>query len=159
MNFIDAVKTCFQKYATFSGRASRSEYWWWGLFLIIVMIVTTEADSSIWGDDKRWLFRAAAVLLALPSTAVMIRRLHVINRSGWWISIWFALLYGIDATDFFSDDSIDLSRWPWLLGYEMAVFGMVILLGLAFLVAMLMPGTRGPNRFGPDPLEGHITSA
>jgi uncharacterized membrane protein YhaH (DUF805 family) len=49
MTFIDAVKICFQKYVTFSGRARRAEYWWWSLFIIIGNLVFGGVDTVFFG--------------------------------------------------------------------------------------------------------------
>jgi uncharacterized membrane protein YhaH (DUF805 family) len=76
MRFQDAIKTCLGKYATFSGRASRSEFWWWFLF----MVLATAAGSVI-SDKLAGLVTLATVL---PYVAVTARRLHDIDRSGWW---------------------------------------------------------------------------
>ena len=50
MTFQTAIRTCFSKYFTFSGRASRSEYWWFFLFLILPSLVATILDSVIFGS-------------------------------------------------------------------------------------------------------------
>lgn len=78
MNFIDAIKSGFQNYANFKGRASRSAYWWWVLFYVIYNAVLT----TVLGDDIGGLLTIA---LLLPSIAVAVRRMHDIGRSGWWI--------------------------------------------------------------------------
>ena len=76
MNFGQAISTCFAKYATFSGRASRPEFWWFFLFQILVSIVT-----SFFGDVTNGL---AALAMLVPAVAVGARRLHDIGKSGWW---------------------------------------------------------------------------
>ncbi len=76
MNFGQAISTCFSKYATFSGRASRPEFWWFFLFQILASIVT-----SFFGDLINLL---AALAVVLPAIAVGTRRLHDIGKSGWW---------------------------------------------------------------------------
>ncbi|SFC45852.1 Uncharacterized membrane protein YhaH, DUF805 family [Polaromonas sp. OV174] len=76
MTFFDAVATCLKKFATFSGRASRSEYWWFVLFF--TLILTASALVHEWG-----VLVALAVLL-LPLTAAATRRLHDTGRSGWF---------------------------------------------------------------------------
>ena len=76
MDFLQAVKSCLGQYATFSGRASRSEFWWFSLFQVLALIVT-----SMLGDTA---YSIAALLLLLPALAVGTRRLHDIGRSGWW---------------------------------------------------------------------------
>lgn len=76
MDFVQAIKSCLGQYATFSGRASRSEYWWFFLFQVVVLII-----ASMLGDVVNGL---ATLALLLPSLAVGTRRLHDIGRTGWW---------------------------------------------------------------------------
>ncbi|HYW56087.1 MAG TPA: DUF805 domain-containing protein [Polaromonas sp.] len=84
MDFGQAISTCFSKYATFSGRATRAEFWWFFLFQILVSIVT-----SFFGDVINFL---AALAMVLPAVAVGARRLHDIGRSGWWQLIAFTVI-------------------------------------------------------------------
>lgn len=104
MGFKEAVSTCFVKYATFKGRARRSEYWWFSLFATIVMLVcfvpffvtvgfkSDDAFSSEWTlgtciSAVLVLIGALFVLVVIiPSFAVQVRRLHDTGRSGWWVS-------------------------------------------------------------------------
>lgn len=76
MNFGQAVTTCLSKYVTFSGRASRPEFWWFFLFQILASFV-----ASLLGDTVSGL---VALALLLPALAVGARRLHDIGRTGWW---------------------------------------------------------------------------
>ncbi len=76
MNFGQAISTCLSKYVTFSGRASRPEFWWFFLFQILISIA-----ASWFGDVVSSLVGLA---LLLPAIAVGTRRLHDIGRSGWW---------------------------------------------------------------------------
>jgi uncharacterized membrane protein YhaH (DUF805 family) len=80
----DAVRSCLSKYATFSGRARRAEYWWFTLAVIIVEIVTSLIDRAL-GTSLVTLLVALA--LFLPGLAVGVRRLHDTDRSGWWLLI------------------------------------------------------------------------
>ena len=87
MDFQTSIKTCFKKYADFSGRASRSEFWWFELFLFIGAIVTIIIDTMMLGytfEDKGPINIIFSVVTFLPAIAVGARRLHDINRSGWW---------------------------------------------------------------------------
>ena len=87
MDFQTSIKTCFKKYADFSGRASRSEFWWFELFLWIAMIVAAIIDTMMLGyafDDNGPIYIIFSVVVFLPAIAVGARRLHDINRSGWW---------------------------------------------------------------------------
>ncbi len=75
MNFGQAITTCFSKYVTFTGRASRPEFWWFFLFQIIVLIVTGMISNILYG--------IAALAMLLPAIAVGVRRLHDIGKTGW----------------------------------------------------------------------------
>ena len=76
MTFGESIKTCFSKYADFSGRASRSEYWWWFLFLLLAGLAT--------GIVSEKLSALLSLATILPSLAVGARRLHDIDKSGWF---------------------------------------------------------------------------
>ena len=111
-----------RKYATFTGRARRSEYWLFALFSLIAELVGALFSGGMSGDNPEFGFGFAfygAVLLALfvPSLAVSFRRLHDTNRSAWWL----------------------------LLGL-LPIIGAIVV-----LVFMVLDGTAGPNRFGDDP--------
>ena len=85
MNLDEAVKTCWAKYATFSGRASRSEYWFIILFFWLLMFVTAIIDVVVFPDHKYMVINLTAnLLIVIPSISVAARRLHDVNRSGWW---------------------------------------------------------------------------
>ena len=87
MNFFEAIKTCFSKYAVFSGRASRSEFWYFFLFGFIGGSVTLIIDSMILGfniDSYGPINSIFTIITFLPYLSVGARRLHDINRSGWW---------------------------------------------------------------------------
>ena len=111
------------KYATFSGRARRMEYWLFVLFYAVVSIVATVVDVSLGltlgGEDGMGLISTICGLaLFLPSLAVSVRRLHDTGRSGWWILLMFV-----------------------------PIVGMIVL-----IVFFCLGGDEGRNRFGPDPL-------
>jgi uncharacterized membrane protein YhaH (DUF805 family) len=135
----------FKRYAEFSGRSRRMEYWMFTLLNVIVMTALVfivlgaggaagvlEADAAgdpsaglaaLFGGTGLLILAYAAVIL-IPSIAVTVRRLHDRDMSGWW--------------------------------YLGAVVGGMIpyvgfLVSIAFIVLMALPGTPGPNRFGPDP--------
>jgi uncharacterized membrane protein YhaH (DUF805 family) len=79
MNFGQAISTCFSKYVTFTGRASRPEFWWFFLFQVIVLGVTSMISGILYG--------IAALALLLPGIAVGVRRLHDIGKTGWLLLI------------------------------------------------------------------------
>ncbi|MBF9030698.1 DUF805 domain-containing protein [Rhodobacterales bacterium HKCCE3408] len=135
MNMIDAVKVCFSKYVDFSGRARRSEYWWWVLFVFIVSFIL--GFIPIVGS-------IVSLVFLLPGLAVTARRLHDIDRSGWFMLLPYAplILAGVTAG---------------MSGGEPGTFTIVLgVIGLALMILLLVwlikKGTDGPNRFGPDPL-------
>jgi uncharacterized membrane protein YhaH (DUF805 family) len=76
MTFGQSIKTCFSKYADFSGRASRSEFWWWALFVFLASVACSIVSQTLAG-----IFSLATLL---PYFAVGTRRLHDTDRSGWF---------------------------------------------------------------------------
>jgi uncharacterized membrane protein YhaH (DUF805 family) len=125
MSFAEAIKTCFQKYAEFRGRASRPEFWWFVLLYYIVIFavgvpLVFGQPSFDWngmtGAVFGLLFGLASLALLLPYLAVGVRRLHDTGKSGAW---WFIVL---------------------------VPFGWVVL-----LVFFASEGDPGSNRYGPPP--------
>jgi uncharacterized membrane protein YhaH (DUF805 family) len=86
MTFIDAVKTCFTKYADFNGCASRPEFWWWVLFTVVASIALQSVSDN--------LSAAFSIATCLPGIAVTARRLHDTDRSGWWQLLYFLPIIG-----------------------------------------------------------------
>ena len=87
MNFQEAIKTCFQKYADFNGRAKMPEFWWFALFCVVGAFVLEFASSYI-----SWAFSLATLI---PSLAAGARRLHDINKSGWMQLIVLIPIFGL----------------------------------------------------------------
>ncbi|WHO76168.1 DUF805 domain-containing protein [Rhizobium sp. BT03] len=143
MGFTEAVRTVLkQKYATFSGRAPRSEYWWFMLFcvlalfpLAIVAFVLAYATSGggvpspVSYTVVIWMLFGLAILL--PGISLQVRRFHDRNISGWWYLALFALSY-----------------IPYVAFVTFPVT----------IVISMLPGTEGPNKFGPDPLRPEARS-
>ncbi|EGE59587.1 UNVERIFIED_ORG: uncharacterized membrane protein YhaH (DUF805 family) [Rhizobium esperanzae] len=137
MGFTESVRTVLkQKYATFSGRASRSEYWWFMLFYLLalfglaILALLLAFVFSEGGSVSPFHFAAAIWILFilavfLPLISLTVRRFHDRNISGWWYLAIFVLSF-IPYVGFVG--------------------------GLATLVISVLPGTEGPNKFGPDPL-------
>jgi uncharacterized membrane protein YhaH (DUF805 family) len=137
MGFGEAIKTCFGKYASFTGRARRSEFWWfflfWWLGTVIINLIdnaaglvlnlgtdTIDTSSGVITFTSGGLGILSTIwglVLLLPFLSVTVRRLHDTNRSGWW---WWIQL--IPCVGF-----------------------------IVILVFMLLDSTPGDNRFGPNP--------
>ena len=97
MGFIESIKTCFSKYFVFSGRATRPEFWYFYLFYIIGIFLAILGDLALnpelLENDEVGLWEIIFILIMLiPFTSVSIRRLHDVNRSGWWFLIQFTII-------------------------------------------------------------------
>lgn len=81
MTFQESIKHCFSNYANFNGKATKSEFWWFFLFQILAVFIAeliSPAFSSL-----------ISLFLVIPYLAVAVRRLHDVNKSGWWYLIAF----------------------------------------------------------------------
>lgn len=171
----------FKRYFDFKGRSRRKEYWMYTLFIILASIVLSIVDSilglggSATGDadlsgtsagasgalSGGLLANIFSLATVIPSIAVGVRRLHDVDRSGWWILLPLgpiflgAILMGASLVSAMSGGGAGFSG--------AAMFGGVLMLGgLACAILLLVwyctPGTAGPNRFGEDP-KGQGTNA
>ena len=88
-----------KKYATFNGRARRTEYWYFVLFNIIISIVLAIVDGMLGSFSTErgvgLLEGIYSLAVLIPGIAVSVRRLHDTNRSGWWLLIVFVPLIGV----------------------------------------------------------------
>ncbi len=94
MQFKEAVQTCLKKYVDFKGRASRSEFWYWSLFTAVIGVALAILAVVAWNGapgtvPNNILGNIFTYATLLPSLAVAARRLHDVNRSGWWILVSF----------------------------------------------------------------------
>jgi uncharacterized membrane protein YhaH (DUF805 family) len=95
VTFIGAIQSGFRNYVGFSGRAARSEFWYWFLFGVVISVVVALIDSVIAPDsDYGILAVLVALVLFLPGLAVTVRRLHDLDRSGWFILLYFVPVIG-----------------------------------------------------------------
>ncbi|MFI1396061.1 DUF805 domain-containing protein [Streptomyces sp. NPDC020681] len=86
--YVDVLK----KYAVFSGRARRQEYWMFALFNVVISIVLSIVDNV--AGTSPILGAVYSLLVLLPALGVTVRRLHDTDRSGWWILIGAVPLVG-----------------------------------------------------------------
>ena len=103
MDLMTSVRTCVKKYADFTGRAPRSELWWFALATAIASLMLTVIDFSLFNGlaaEIGVLSSIFGLAVILPQLSVGARRLHDINRSGWWQLLillpvigWLVLLY------------------------------------------------------------------
>ena len=91
MGFGQAISSGFSNYVNFSDRSARSAYWFWILFVLIADIVAIAIDAAIGMQIVSSLFGLAVLL---PGLAVTVRRLHDLDRTGWWIFLGLIPLVG-----------------------------------------------------------------
>ncbi|MBP5622834.1 MAG: DUF805 domain-containing protein [Thermoguttaceae bacterium] len=179
--FVGALKTCFgKKYASFRGRASRSEFWFFvlGVVLLGALVVGVEivvgADTLARPGDLRIpLFNAALLLcLALPSLAVAARRFHDVGFSGWLYGVvllieglfvaptvkaYYTAVLNYSKLYDYNQRALEPIPQPPFINYLpewfWPVVAAVVLAALFCLALFMTRGTRGPNRYGPAPVK------
>ena len=93
MQFGEAIRVCFAKYADFSGRATRSEYWYFALFTFVLNLATSGVDTAMnSGGTVNGIFTLATLV---PSLVVFARRMHDTGRTGWWYALIFTCVGAI----------------------------------------------------------------
>ena len=126
MTFKRAFERCVrEKYVTFSGRASRSEYWKFMLIYVVILFIAQALDAGLFPhtvDEAGMggtITTIATILLFLPGLGVHIRRLHDVGKSGWWVLLQIVPLIGT----------------------------------LVLLYFLVKPSEKGTNKYGPQPSE------
>ncbi len=136
------------KYGTFQGRSSRSEYWLFTLFAFLIGVAASIVDLILEGHGSGLLSALASLVHFIPSLAVGVRRLHDINRTGWWLLAPCGGVAIVGATVIAAISS----------GTQVGpVFALALILLLALVVTLFvfccLRATPGPTRFGPEPIE------
>jgi uncharacterized membrane protein YhaH (DUF805 family) len=94
--FLEAIKSGISNYVNFSGRAARWQFWYWVLFAFIVAVVANMIDAMMFSDFMEsgtgLVGGLTSLALFLPGLAVSVRRLHDIDRTGWWILLTLTLI-------------------------------------------------------------------
>jgi len=159
MTFGRALRTCLRKFLRFGGRASRAEYWFFVLALVIASWVAGALDYMLF-DGRHPLGVFLAVVTILPMTSAGWRRLHDVNRRGWWhllpgIALLIFLLgavaiRGLTAQPMAEIPTVSTSEgWFYTI---MLGFPAVALVSAIWLVVLLArKGDPRDNRFGPPP--------
>lgn len=137
--FLGSFRRFWQKYATFSGRASRSEYWWSYLGLMLVLLATAviSLGVAIAVNHPAPIILLLVVYLAslIPVYSVMTRRFHDANLSGWWV---FALFIANIVTTFIGNGSIAYIEYLDQTGNVDEVLMVLAIVGLAFVAVASM---------------------
>jgi uncharacterized membrane protein YhaH (DUF805 family) len=97
MEFGQAIKSVFSKYATFAGRAPRSEFWFWILFTTLAGAgagILDRAVDVVVGYDEAMIAALWGLATIVPFLAVSVRRLHDTDRTGWWLLLFFVPFFG-----------------------------------------------------------------
>ncbi len=140
-----------QRTFAFAGRSGRSELIAYLFAALLVSVPVSFVTGLVLEHDAHMLAgNGLTVLLALSVPALLVRRFHDSGRSGAWVwlavfgfAVWLlrtviSALWGLDAR-------LGFDGWTWLLDWA------VIVANLASVMLALLPGTVGPNRYGPDP--------
>lgn len=178
MNFGEAIKSVFSKYATFSGRARRSEYWFFYLFNVLVRmglgvvsmifvfcytLFEMAATPDFVFPSFYWLFYGViygvvglwALAVFLPFLAVTVRRFHDIGKSGWWLLVMmlpgFVYLCYVACVVYNAavhDSEPDMKSFLIVTG-----LGILVCIGLVVwqIVWLVRDSEPGENQYGPNP--------
>ena len=134
INFIQVINTCFKKYSVFKGRADRAEYWYWRLFEFFLALGSFRLDQIFFDENTTGLFSMFIFFFTfLPGISVSVRRLHDVDRSGWWLLLPFGGIFV-----FFFTKNINMSIILSTLGFLLLLFWFVL------------PGTNGENKYGKN---------
>lgn len=94
MDFVSAAKSGFAKYFDFQGRASRSEFWYFSLLYLLTMAAAVVLDLNVLKRDFAAFTVVAHFTFWIPNISVFIRRMHDLNRTGWWYLVLFVPVIG-----------------------------------------------------------------
>lgn len=136
------------KFATFSGRARRREYWLFVLFTAIINSAINFLTLAAQGSTPLTIVISIISIVwglytLIPSIAITVRRLHDTNRSGWWYLLAIVFIF---AMVIFAALQFNSSNYIFLILAFLCFAGF-----LAFVVFLFLPGTKGENDYGPDP--------
>ncbi|MEY3383844.1 MAG: hypothetical protein RLZZ212_431 [Actinomycetota bacterium] len=163
MNFIDAIKSGFQNYFNFKGRASRSEFWYWVLFTVLIGLVATTLESAIWptpmgqGDwmqdlesiaaQQTPLSNILALVLFIPNLSMLARRFHDAGFSAKWlflqlIPVAYGIFAAIGVVSILLNSNIDMLSVEELMSLVflvLPIFGLFLAVMVVYLVFALRP--------------------
>jgi uncharacterized membrane protein YhaH (DUF805 family) len=160
--FMSGYVNAMRRYFEFSGRSSRSEFWFYVLLYVVIYIVASILDAIIFGRNAGGvavLTSLVALVHLVPSISVSVRRLHDIDRTGWWILLGFVpavamvVLLGGSMFMMFAGGGDEPQAAGWAaMGVSMLIVCLIALaVAIVLIVFYCTPGTAGANRFGPPP--------
>lgn len=177
MTFSDAIRTCFSKFFTFSGRASRPEYWFFFLFIVIwsliagtidaqfftqVAVSETETSKSVTATSSAPVQSIVSLIVFFPHLAVAWRRMHDTGRSGLFallpilliLGAFAVLIFGIGlASHFQHGGSLDILFTRATLLIVVPTLIILFVSPLMVLWWLTRPSQPGVNKYGPNPIE------
>lgn len=180
VSFAQAVRFGFRGYVVWNGRSTRAEYWWWFLFqslvslafallsfvLVIPLAVSSDSSSSSAAVVGLGMFMVqglsmlVSLALLLPSLSLMVRRLHDVGRSAWWLLAalvlsavaFIALTVGVLSVAIAASESlVGQPDVPPAAVVPLVVAGVAFVaafaVGVALFVFTLLPSTSRPTRW------------
>ncbi|EPX86964.1 DUF805 domain-containing protein [Salipiger mucosus] len=164
MGFVDAVKAGFRNYVTFSGRASRPDFWWWALFIFAGSLVLSLVDAALFGvaaetgEARQVLSGLFNLGVLLPTMAVGFRRMHDSGRPGWYYLLPFLVSLGLMlVVTFGMATAVAVEGGSPGAGMAVGMAGLAAI-GIAQIVLLVLmiwwltrPSDPGTNAHGPPP--------
>ncbi len=164
MTFKEAIQTCLRNYVTFSGRATRPEYWWFFLFCFLGGLIASALESLINGitntaDGPTLLSAAFNLATFLPMLAVGFRRMHDTGRSG--LYLFYPLIAFMGLVTFVGMFGPEDAFSGELMNNVEGIFGTIVILALIVIAIsplvviwwLTRPSEPGENKYGPNPNE------
>ena len=152
VSFQEAIKKGFNNYFVFGGRATRAEFWWWQLFNVAIQIVGSIVDAVT--GLPGILGTLLGLALLIPSISLATRRLHDINKSGWWQLLWL-LPVAIGIIIALVSWIADLHDWAFY-GTAIAILIVFTLIVVVLLIYLYVrQGDDGSNKYGEDPRKAY----
>ena len=176
MTFSDAIRTCFSKFFTFSGRASRPEYWFFFLFIVIwniiagiidwqffTQVAVSESDEvkAVAATSRQPVQSIVGLIVFFPHLAVAFRRMHDTGRSGLYallpilliVGAFAVLIFGIGLANQFHGGTMDILLTRATLLIVIPTLLVLFVSPLLVLWWLTRPSQPGTNQYGPNPYE------
>lgn len=148
---IDWAIRPLKRYADFSGRSSRAEYWWFWLAYVLfdVVLQILMRISALFG-----ILGLLYLGIIIPMIAVSVRRLHDTDRTGWWLLaplVPYLIGAALVLPALIANPTAGLAAFA--AGPALILFMIGLVMAIVIFIFSVLPGTKGPNRFGPDPYD------